>query len=253
VSAAPHVSFRAVTVTYSGVPALADVSLDIPRQQITAIIGAANSGKTTILRSINRTIDFGREVRRQGTVLVDGQDVFQTRDVYALRRKVGMVAPLPVGLPLSVYDNVAYAPRLAGVKARERLDAIVEHSLRHAALWDEVKGRLDLSGTRLSGGQQQRLSMARALSHAPSILCLNRFSIAVDPVTTAKMEQMLLELKQRLTIVVATNLVAQAQRLADHVVFLDRGRVIESGPAAKVFSDQPERQLTYDYVRGRIG
>ena len=158
-----QISFDNVTVTYGPKTALAGVSLEMPERQISAIIGPANSGKTTLLKCINRTIDFIPSAKVVGQVLIDGQDVSRVRNVYELRRRVGMVFPLPVGLPLSVFDNVAYAPRMAGAHDRDELEALVEKCLRQAMLWDEVKDRLDLLGTRLSGGQQQRLTLARAL------------------------------------------------------------------------------------------
>ena len=165
----------------------------------------------------------------RGRVLIDGEDIFQIRNVYELRRRVGMVFPLPVGLPLSVYENVAYAPRRAGIHDRHELDEIVETCLRQAMLWDEVKDRLNMLGTKLSGGQQQRLTLARALSLRPEILCLDEFSIAIDPVTTMRIEDILRELKNEMTIVLVTNLVQQARRLADRTAFFsdspaDRGR-----------------------------
>ena len=190
-----QIRFQHVSVSYGGKPALSDVSLEIPAKEIFAIIGPANSGKTSLLKCINRTIDFVASARTSGQLWVDGEDVFQTRNVYGLRRRVGMVFPLPVGLPLSVYENVAYAPRRAGMHSRLELDELVETCLRQAMLWDEVKDRLDLLGTKLSGGQQQRLTLARALSHRPDILCLDEFSIAIDPVTTMKIEDVLLELQ----------------------------------------------------------
>ena len=220
--------------------------------EIFGIIGPANSGKTTLLKCINRTIDFVPSAAVEGLVRIDGQDV-RTGNVYELRRQIGMVFPLPVGLPLSVYDNVAYAPRMAGVRNRAQLDTLVEQCLRQAALWDEVKDRMQLLGTKLSGGQQQRLTLARALSHRPSILCLDEFSIAVDPVTTMKIEDVLLELKSQMTIVLVTNLVQQAHRLASRVAFLNDSQVIEVGPAAVIFSEQPAQKLTFDYVRGNFG
>ena len=250
---APHVIFRNVTVKYGTKTALDDISLEIPARQIFGVIGPAQSGKTTLLKCINRTIDFVRSARVTGTVTVDGEDVFRVRNVRDLRRRIGMVFPLPVGLPLSVYDNVAYAPRLAGMRDGAELDELVERCLRQAALWDEVKDRLRLLGTKLSGGQQQRLTLARALSHRPEILCLNRFSIAVDPVTTAKIEDVLLALKREMTIVVASNLVQQVHRLADRVAFLNRSRLIEVGPTEVLFSERPAHQMTFDYVRGRFG
>ncbi|NIL96437.1 MAG: ATP-binding cassette domain-containing protein [Planctomycetales bacterium] len=224
----------------------------MPEKQIFGIIGPANSGKTTLLKCINRTIDFVPSAAVEGDVRVDGQNVFALRNVYALRRRVGMVFPLPVGLPLSVYENVAYAPRRAGMHDRTALDRLVEKCLRQAMLWDEVKDRLSMLGTKLSGGQQQRLTLARALSHQPEILCLDEFSIAIDPVTTMKIEDVLLELKEEMTIVLVTNLVQQAHRLADHVAFLNRSELVECGPTEKIFN-QPDQRLTYDYVTGGFG
>jgi phosphate transport system ATP-binding protein len=250
---ATHIAFRNVTVRYGAKAALQDITLAIPRHQIFGIIGPANSGKTTLLKCINRTIDFVPGVKVEGEVLVDEENVFSVRNVYDLRRQIGMVFPLPVGLPLGVYDNVAYAPRMAGVRDRAELDALVEKCLRQAALWDEVKDRMQMLGTKLSGGQQQRLTIARALSHRPKILCLDEFSIAVDPVTTMKIEDVLLELKREMTIVLVTNLVQQARRLADHVAFLNSSQLVDVGPADVIFSERPGNPMTFDYVRGLFG
>jgi phosphate transport system ATP-binding protein len=249
---AASVSLDGVSVSYQGKTALADVSLQMPANQIFGIIGPANSGKTTLLKCINRTIELVDGAVLTGQVQVDGEDVAAIRDVYSLRRRVGMVFPLPVGLPLTVYDNVAYAPRMSGLRDRDELDALVEKCLRQAALWDEVKDRLQMLGTKLSGGQQQRLTLARALSHRPDILCLDEFSIAIDPVTTMKIEDVLLELKSEMTIVLVTNLVQQAHRLADHTAFLNGSRLVEAGPTEQIFT-QPSQQITYDYVTGNIG
>jgi phosphate transport system ATP-binding protein len=248
-----HISFRHLSVSYGSKRALDDVSLEIPRHAVFGIIGPANSGKTTLLKCINRTIDFVPHVNVTGEVLIDGEDVLKTRNVYGLRRKIGMVFPLPVGLPLSVYDNVAYAPRMAGLRDRGELDALVERCLRQAALWDEVKDRMQMLGTKLSGGQQQRLTIARALSHRPKILCLDEFSIAVDPVTTMKIEDVLLELKREMTIVLVTNLVQQAHRIADRIAFLNASRLVEVDTTDAMFSEHPASQLTFDYVRGHFG
>ncbi len=247
-----HIRFQHVSVNYGGKTALGDVSLEIPGKEICAIIGPANSGKTTLLKCINRTIDFVASARLSGQLWVDGRDVFQVRDVYGLRRRVGMVFPLPVGLPLSVYENVAYAPRRAGMHRRAELDVLVETCLRQAMLWDEVKDRLNMLGSKLSGGQQQRLTLARALSHRPEILCLDEFSIAIDPVTTMRIEDILRELKQRMTIVLVTNLVQQARRLADRTAFLSQGRLIEEGPTEALF-ERPVERLTRRYVNGDFG
>lgn len=248
-----HIAFRDVSVTYGTKTALREINLEIPKNRIFGIIGPSNSGKTTLLKCINRTIDFAKDARVLGQVLVDDEDVLRIKNVYDLRRKIGMVFPLPVGLPLSVYDNVAYAPRMAGVSDRAELDELVEKCLRQAALWDEVKDRMTTLGTKLSGGQQQRLTIARALSHRPKILCLDEFSIAVDPVTTMKIEDVLLELKHDTTIVLVTNLVQQARRLADNTALLNDSRLIEVGPTDVIFSERPQRQMTFDYVRGHFG
>lgn len=247
------IELQNLSVWYDDKPALRDVSLAIPANCIFGIIGPANSGKTTLLKAINRTLEFIPRATVRGTVLLDSMDTRRVKNVYELRRRIGMVFPLPVGLPLSVYENVAYAPRRMGIRSRRQLDVIVERCLRQAALWDEVKDRLDVLGSLLSGGQQQRLTIARALSHDPEVLCLDEFSIAIDPVTTMKIEDVLVELKNRMTIVLVTNLVQQARRLADYTCFLNQGRVVQLDITEKMFSDDPGNQLTYDYVHGRFG
>ena len=229
------------------------ISFHIESNEILGIIGPAQSGKTSLLRCINRTIDFTAGAQVTGTIKVDGQDVRRMRNVYQLRRKIGMVAPLPVGLPLSIYDNVAFAPRTSGVRGRDELDGLVEKCLRQAALWDEVKDRLDSLGTKLSGGQQQRLTIARALSHQPEILCLDEFSIAIDPVTTMRIEDVLKELKREMTIILVTNLVQQARRLAARTMFLWNGEIIEMDQTEIMFGETPQDKRTYDYVHGIFG
>lgn len=229
------------------------ISFHIEPNEIFAIIGPAQSGKTTLLRAINRTFEFTANARMTGTITVDGQDILRVKNVYELRRKIGMVAPLPVGLPLSIYDNVAFAPRAAGIKDKRFLDQHVEKCLRQAALWDEVKDRLDSLGTKLSGGQQQRLTIARALSHEPEILCLDEFSIAIDPVTTMRIEDVLRELKKEMTIILVTNLVQQARRLANRTMFLWNGEIIELDRNEVIFSDTPRDRRTYEYVNGIFG
>lgn len=249
-----HISFDNVSIYYGKDVALQPFSMQIKRNEIFGIIGPANAGKTSLLKSINRTLDFIPSAKVSGSVKVNGQDVnaIRGRRVHQLRRHIGMVFPLPVGLPLSVYENVAYAPRRAGMHDRRVLDELVEKCLRQAMLWDEVKDRLNMLGTKLSGGQQQRLTIARALSHQPEILCLDEFSIAIDPVTTMKIEDVLLELKQELTIVLVTNLVQQARRLADHTAFFNKSELIEYGSTEKIFSE-PEEQITLDYIMGDFG
>lgn len=248
----PHIEFRDVSVTYSGRTALDRISLSVPRNTILGIVGPANSGKTTLLKTINRTIEFISSAVVSGDVLVSGENVRTIRNVYGLRRRIGMVFPLPVGLPMSVYDNVAYAPRRMGIHDRASLDAIVERCLRDSVLWDEVKDRLDLLGTRLSGGQQQRLTLARALSLDPEILCLDEFSIAIDPVTTMKIEEVLSRLRERMTIVLVTNLTQQARRMADHVAFINASSLIEWGETSRMFTS-PEKEITGRYLNGEFG
>jgi phosphate transport system ATP-binding protein len=240
-------------LSYGSKRVIHGISFHVESNEILGIIGPAQSGKTSLLRAINRTIEFTPGSRVEGTIRVDGHDVLSVRDVYGLRRKIGMVAPLPVGLPLSIYDNVAFAPRAAGMKRGSDLDSLVEKCLTQAALWDEVKDRLDSLGTKLSGGQQQRLTIARALSHSPQILCLDEFSIAIDPVTTMRIEEVLKDLKKEMTIILVTNLVQQARRLAARTMFLWNGEIVELGPTEQVFSEQPQDRRTYEYVNGIFG
>ena len=249
----PHIEFRDVCAFYGSKQVLRNLSFSVPRHSVFGVIGPANSGKTTMLKCINRTLDFIAGARFTGQVLVNGESVAGLRNPNELRRRIGMVFPLPVGLPLTVYENVAYAPRRRGITAKSELDEIVERCLRQAVLWDEVKDRLELLGTRLSGGQQQRLTLARALSLSPEILCLDEFSIAIDPVTTMRIEDVLRELRKSMTIVLVTNLVQQARRLADDTLFLWRGEVVELSPTDVVFSDKPKDKRTYDYVNGIFG
>jgi phosphate transport system ATP-binding protein len=241
-----HVSFGPREVIHG-------ISFEVYRHEIFGVIGPAQSGKTSLLRCLNRTLEFTASATTTGTIEIGGEDVGRVRDVYELRRKVGMVAPLPVGLPLSIYDNVAFAPRASGVRDRRELDPLVERCLRQAALWDEVKDRLHTLGTKLSGGQQQRLAIARALSHQPSILCLDEFSIAIDPVTTMRIEDVLKELKQEMTIILVTNLVQQARRLAGRTMFLWDGEIVELDDSDVIFSERARQRKTYDYVNGIFG
>lgn len=252
-SAEPHIRVQDLRVSYANKQVVHGISFEVPKNEIFAVIGPAQSGKSSLLRCLNRTLEFVHTARASGLVEVEGQDVSTVKNVYELRRKIGMVAPLPVGLPLSIYDNVAFAPRSAGVRDKAELDQLVQKCLEQAALWDEVKDRLNSLGTKLSGGQQQRLTIARALSHQPSILCLDEFSIAIDPVTTMRIEDVLKELKKELTIVLVTNLVQQARRLADRTMFLWNGDIVELGTTEKIFSESPENQQTYDYVHGIFG
>lgn len=250
---AKHIEVEDLRLAYNQKEVLHGISFDVFSSEILGVIGPAQSGKTSMLRCLNRTIDFTAGAFVSGTVKVDGEDVRQMRDVFGLRRKIGMVAPLPVGLPLSIYDNVAFAPRSAGMTKKSELQSIVEQCLRQAALWDEVKDRLDSLGTKLSGGQQQRLTIARALSHQPEILCLDEFSIAIDPVTTMRIEDVLKELRRNMTIILVTNLTQQARRLANRTMFLWNGEIVELDETEVIFSDKPKDRRTYDYVHGIFG
>jgi phosphate transport system ATP-binding protein len=240
-------------LAYGAKEVIHGISFDVYSHEILGVIGPAQSGKSSLLRCLNRTIDFTATARVSGTVRVDGEDVRRTRNIFALRRKIGMVAPLPVGLPLSIYDNVAFAPRCAGLSRKADLDVIVEQCLHQAALWNEVKDRLTSLGTALSGGQQQRLTIARALSHHPEVLCLDEFSIAIDPVTTMRIEDVLKELRREITIILVTNLTQQARRLADRTMFLWNGEIVELDRTEVLFSDKPKSHRTRDYIAGVFG
>lgn len=250
---AVEIAVRNLGIRYGARVALRDVTFDVRSREIFAIIGPANSGKTSFLRILNRMDELMKGMTFTGEVEVHGRDVRGWRNLYALRRRIGVVFPLPVGLPMSVYDNVAFAPRLAGVRQKSELDAIVERSLRRAALWDEVKDRLTALGSLLSGGQQQRLTIARALSQDPKILLLDEFSIAVDPVTTMRIEDVLKELREEMTIVLVTNLVQQARRLANRTAFFYMGECVEIGETEPFFSGEVHDQRTRDYLGGKFG
>ena len=246
-------SVRDLSISYGDQLALSGVSLDVREHEIFGIIGPAGSGKTSFLRTLNRMEILQENMTVEGSIVFGGRDISEIKNVFALRRRIGVVFPLPVGLPLSVYDNVALAPRLSGIKEKGALDEIVERCLTRAALWDEVKDRLTALGSMLSGGQQQRLTIARALSQNPELLLLDEFSIAVDPVTTMRIEDVLKELKQEVTIILVTNIVQQARRLADRTAFFLSGELIEVGETEDLFNGKVEDQRTLDYLEGRFG
>ena len=246
-------SVRNLTISYGEHVALEDVSFDVRPNEVFGIIGPANAGKTSFLRALNRMSDFVTGMTVDGSIHFAGRAVKDVGNTYALRRRIGVVFPLPVGLPLSVYDNVALAPRMRGIHKRSELDDIVERCLTRAALWDEVQDRLKSLGSLLSGGQQQRLTIARALSQDPDLLLLDEFSIAVDPVTTMRIEEVLKELKSEMTIILVTNLVQQARRLADRTAFFLNGKMIEFAETEELFTGTVQDQRTRDYVEGRFG
>jgi phosphate transport system ATP-binding protein len=242
-----------LSIRYGSHVALEGVSLDVRRHEIFGVIGPANAGKTSFLKALNRMDMFTSAMRVEGDIRFNGRDIRRLKNVYALRSRIGVVFPLPVGLPMTIYDNVALAPRLRGITDKAELDVIVERCLERAALWDEVKDRLDSLGSLLSGGQQQRLTIARALSQNPELLMLDEFSIAVDPVTTMRIEDVLKELKQEMTIILVTNLVQQARRLADRTAFFLDNRCVEIGDTEALFSGRVQDPRTRDYLEGRFG
>jgi phosphate transport system ATP-binding protein len=244
---------RDLTIAYAGNKVLDGVNLEIKEHEIFGIIGPAGAGKTSFLKCLNRMDIFAPDMQVTGEIIFDGVDLLKMRNVYELRRRIGVVFPLPVGLPLSIYDNVALAPRLAGIKKKSRLDEIVEQCLHRAALYDEVKDRLHSLGSLLSGGQQQRLTIARALSQEPQLLCLDEFSIAVDPVTTMRIEAVLKGIRNETTIVLVTNLVQQARRLASRTAFFHDGVCIEVNDTEELFTGTVRDQRTRDYIEGRFG
>jgi phosphate transport system ATP-binding protein len=249
----PKVAVAGLSVSYQSRTVLKDVTIQVRPHEIFGIIGPANSGKTSFLRALNRMDLFTPGMCVTGSVLFDGKDVCDWRNVYSLRRRIGVVFPLPVGLPMSVYDNVAFAPRLAGVRAKADLNVVVERALRRAALWDEVKDRLGSLGSLLSGGQQQRLTLARALSQEPELLLLDEFSIAIDPVTTMRIEEVLRGLREEMTVVLVTNLVQQARRLADRTAMFLAGRCIDVAETEELFTGTVQDPRTREYVEGRFG
>lgn len=245
-----HIGVRGLSVWYGAHQVLEDVTIDIPDKMVTVIIGPSGCGKTSLLKCFNRLIDLVDDVRVQGSVLVDGEDVFAPGvDVCAVRKKMGLLAQRPVPLPMSIYDNVAYGPRIHGVKARGVLDEIVERRLTEASLWDEVKDRLRSPASRLSIGQQQRLCLARGLAVEPEIILGDEPTSALDPISSKRIEEQFVELKKTLTIVVVTHILRQARRIADYVVFMYMGRLVEHGPARQIF-ESPREKMTKEYISG---
>lgn len=242
-----------VSYFYGEKPALRSVTLDIPANAITVLLGPAGGGKTTLLRLINRLNDLLEGTRMSGRIFLDGQDIYAPGvDVTDLRRRVGMVFALPLPLPGTVRENVTYGPRLAGIRDRARLDALTERCLRQAALWDEVKDRLDEPAGALSGGQQQRLCIARTLALNPEVILLDEPTSGLDPISTGKVERTLLELKRDYTIVIVPHSIQQAARLADFAAFFLMGELVEARPGNEFFTN-PQDRRTEDYITGRFG
>lgn len=247
------VSLKDVSIFYGKLHVVKHVSADFPEKEITAIIGPSGSGKSTLLRSLNRMNDHISGMRITGEAIIDGQNIYATGvDVVALRRKVGMVFQRPNPFPKSIYENVAYGPKLRGLRSKADLDIIVENSLRQAALWEEVKDRLHVSGFDLSGGQQQRLCIARSLAVGPEILLMDEPASALDPAATAKIEELMLTLKRTLTVIVVTHNMQQAARVSDRTAFLLGGELVEYDATRKIFTT-PQDRRTDDYISGKMG
>ena len=238
---------------YGAFEALKGIDMQIPEKQITAFIGPSGCGKSTFLKTLNRMNDLVPGVRIEGEVLYNGRDIFSKEvDVTWLRKKIGMVFQKPNPFPMSIYDNIAYGPRTHGVRSKAQLDEIVEKSLRGAAIWDEVKDRLNKSALGMSGGQQQRLCIARALAVEPEVLLMDEPTSALDPISTSKVEELALELKDRYTIVIVTHNMQQAARISDKTAFFLLGELVEMGDTERLFST-PVDKRTEDYISGRFG
>ncbi len=251
----PHEKIRVedFSASFHGEEVLRHVTLDVRSNERLAIIGPARSGKTTLLRGLNRLNDLEAKFSHTGRIFLDGKDIYDKEtDVAELRRRVGMVYAVPVPLPWSVRDNLTYGPRLAGVKGRARLDALVETSLERAFLWDEVKDRLDEPAHNLSGGQQQRLCLARVLALEPEVLVLDEPCSGLDPISTAKIEEALAELRSRYAIVLVTNNTKQAARASDRTAFFLMGEMVEAGPTEQIFT-APRDRRTNEYITGHFG
>jgi phosphate transport system ATP-binding protein len=249
----PKISTRNLNVYYGDFHAIKEVNLDILPNHITALIGPSGCGKSTFLRCLNRMNDLIEGARVEGSVFLDGEDINDPRtDVVALRRRVGMVFQRPNPFPMSIYDNVAYGPRIHGIRRRGVLNEIVERSLRQAALWDEVKDKLRQSALALSGGQQQRLCIARVLAVEPEVLLMDEPASALDPTATFRIEELMQDLKSHYTIVIVTHNMQQAARVSQYTGFFYKGELYEFGETAKIFTN-PERRETEDYIRGRFG
>lgn len=247
------ISTSDLNLYYGNNHALKNINLDIYENQITAFIGPSGCGKSTYLKTLNRMNDLVPNVTINGKVLIDGEDIYDPKvDTTLLRKKVGMVFQQPNPFPMSIYDNIAYGPRIHGIKGKAELDAIVEKSLRGAALWDEVKDRLKRSALGLSGGQQQRLCIARALAVEPEILLMDEPTSALDPISTLKIEDLMGELKKNYTVVIVTHNMQQATRIADYPAFFLVGEVVEYAPTTDLFS-HPREKKTEDYITGRFG
>ena len=246
------ITAKNLNLWYTANHALKDIDIELPERQITALIGPSGCGKSTFLKSLNRMNDLVEGCRIEGEITLDGVDIYKDMDVNILRKKIGMVFQKPTPFPMNIYDNIAYGPRIHGIKSKVQLDEIVERSLRQAAIWDECKDRLKKSALGMSGGQQQRLCIARALAVEPDILLMDEPTSALDPISTSKIEDLAVELKEKYTIVMVTHNMQQAARIADKTAFFLLGEVIEFDETEKMFST-PTDKRTEDYITGRFG
>jgi phosphate transport system ATP-binding protein len=246
----PHISVQNLNLFYGSNQALKNININIPDKKVTSFIGPSGCGKTTLLKTFNRLHDSSVDVRVEGKVLVDGENIYdKDTEVTHIRKKMGLLSQRPFPLPMSIYDNIAYGPRIHGTRDKEKLNEIVELQLRDVALWDEVKDRLHTPATRLSIGQQQRLCLARGLAVEPEIILGDEPTSALDPKSTHKIEELFLELKEKYTIVLVTHILRQARRVSDFIVFVYNGEIIEFGPTEELLLN-PKEELTKDYVRG---
>ncbi|MCF0148387.1 MAG: phosphate ABC transporter ATP-binding protein [Clostridium sp.] len=246
------IQVKNLNLYYGDNQALKNINIDLEENKVTAFIGPSGCGKSTFLRTINRMNDLIDNVKIEGEIFVDGEDIYKSKDVIALRTKVGMVFQKPNPFPMSIYDNIAYGPRLHGIKDKKSLDEIVEKSLKGAALWDEVKDRLKKSALGLSGGQQQRLCIARTIAVSPEIILMDEPTSALDPISTNKMEELMEDLKKKYTVIIVTHNMQQAGRIADKTAFFLSGEIIEYGDTEDIFY-KPRDKRTEDYITGRFG
>ena|ERR1051326_7183524 len=246
----PHISVKNLNVHIGGNHILKNINIDIPDKKVTSFIGPSGCGKTTLLKTFNRLLDRQNKVQIDGHVLVDGEDLYAPgTEVTHIRKKMGLLSQRPFPLPMNIYDNVTYGARMHGKKNKKELDEMVEHYLRAVGLWDEVKDRLNGPATRLSIGQQQRLCLARGLAVEPEIILGDEPTSALDPVSTHKVEELFLQLKEKYTLVLVTHILRQARRVSDFIVFIYMGEIIEFGPTEELLLN-PKEKLTRDYVRG---
>jgi phosphate transport system ATP-binding protein len=248
----PHISVQHLNVSIGQQQILRDITINIPNKSVTSIIGPSGCGKTTLLKSFNRLLDNTPDVKINGKVLVDGEDIYDPKaEVTHIRKKMGLLSQRPYPLPMSIYDNIAYGPRIHGTRNRSELDELVETQLKATGLWNEVKDRLKAPASRLSIGQQQRLCLARGLAVEPEIILGDESTSALDPVSTSIIEDLFIRLKQDYTIVLVTHILRQARRVSDYIIFVYMGRIIEFGPTEEVLLN-PKQELTREYVKGFI-